>query len=966
MSSHDVFQEIYAVLTPEYVLPQLGVTLKREGSEYVGLCPKGHDSKSKTSFQYNPDKKCFNCWNCGFKGSVIDLLVYVKLGSDPQKGMTPHKKQIFAQIANDFNISFDLNPVLEQRYNLYELLEDAKQCFNSQLSDEHYIYLEDKLGISRKDIDQEGIGYWGDITPLTEKYSQDALKEAGLLVEGKNGIRQFAQHRYTYPINQHGRISSFTFRASSQSTWFNGEPPKYIKLPIRSEKHPYISDQLQQPLWYHANNEEDLISTEGYGDFVSLKYSGFNVISPGSTQIKETHIKEFVDICKRHDDVYICNDSEKSEAGWKATKKLSVTMIEQGINPRVIRLPLEDNQDKIDACEFLKTKGKDAFEQLKSEAPTYIDYLIQDIPIKTDTQRLLKTIDPILSLISCLSEGQIEIYTRLFKERFKLSGLKEVQKSIKSTIKDYQAKKNGKNRGEDDIFNKSNSNIKFLNSGQCFSDKKLYYTITHTELAKNAENELVPFDQLYVVDSDRQIYKVSDRLKISENLLFERRIPSAYKADSWTFSDASFSIEDFVNNQCEVDPAKLFIEIRSMYKKFVYFVHDEMADLLSVAMMSSYVISLFYSCGYIHILAHKQSGKTLCMTLASNIGYNATLTSSISEAALFRIIELQQPLVLMDEAENLNPSAKQREYTASELMEMLKSGYKSNVYIIRCEGKEHTPVRYRVYGLKIFAGTKPVNHVLEDRVIVTELRKVDRDLELDEFIESEYDSLFQDIRNKCHVFGLSFAREIHDIYRSFGQHQVILKQHDVVHREKEIWTNYLCIALLIDKYNPELNVFKRLLGYAKQTIKTKKNFAKDSKNLLVLECLYLWVKDRDDHHQTYGRFTNSDMRDFLTHLTESYPGEYETYKLNYIYEKLRFYHAIDADYKINFKRDGKSHRGVYLNKITLLESLKTYKSDLCEEVSTDLGIIDDSKLNEIMAMDDGDEEIDLDNPWKYL
>lgn len=51
---------------------QKHTTLKRQGAEWVGLCPL-HDEKTP-SFSVNPDKECFSCFGCGAKGDITDLI----------------------------------------------------------------------------------------------------------------------------------------------------------------------------------------------------------------------------------------------------------------------------------------------------------------------------------------------------------------------------------------------------------------------------------------------------------------------------------------------------------------------------------------------------------------------------------------------------------------------------------------------------------------------------------------------------------------------------------------------------------------------------------------------------------------------------------------------------------------------------------------------------------------------------
>lgn len=58
------------------IVEQYGVSLRRAGKEYVGLCPL-HSEKTP-SFYVNEDKGLFFCHGCGAKGSVFDFVMQIE------------------------------------------------------------------------------------------------------------------------------------------------------------------------------------------------------------------------------------------------------------------------------------------------------------------------------------------------------------------------------------------------------------------------------------------------------------------------------------------------------------------------------------------------------------------------------------------------------------------------------------------------------------------------------------------------------------------------------------------------------------------------------------------------------------------------------------------------------------------------------------------------------------------------
>ena len=51
-----------------------GVTLKRVGSSYKGLCP--FHSEKTPSFNVNPERGFFHCFGCGEHGSIFDFFLH--------------------------------------------------------------------------------------------------------------------------------------------------------------------------------------------------------------------------------------------------------------------------------------------------------------------------------------------------------------------------------------------------------------------------------------------------------------------------------------------------------------------------------------------------------------------------------------------------------------------------------------------------------------------------------------------------------------------------------------------------------------------------------------------------------------------------------------------------------------------------------------------------------------------------
>ena len=57
----EIFQEVNDSLNIVDVATRLGAKLHQKGNYYIGTCPTGHPSITKTSFNANNNRKRFNC-----------------------------------------------------------------------------------------------------------------------------------------------------------------------------------------------------------------------------------------------------------------------------------------------------------------------------------------------------------------------------------------------------------------------------------------------------------------------------------------------------------------------------------------------------------------------------------------------------------------------------------------------------------------------------------------------------------------------------------------------------------------------------------------------------------------------------------------------------------------------------------------------------------------------------------------
>lgn len=164
----------------------------------------------------------------------------------------------------------------------------------------------------------------------------------------------------------------------------------------------------------------------------------------------------------------------------------------------------------------------------------------------------------------------------------------------------------------------------------------------------------------------------------------------------------------------ECTPTGLYEEIFNFVKDYLILKPDEY-HIYTLWIMASWLIDDFDTCPYLLFIAPKESGKSQAIILLEHLCYRATLSISVTPAALFRSIELWKITLLIDEAEN---QVRMDTESGQALYGCLNGGYKRNSYAIRIEGDNRIPTTYDVYGFKGLASTRVFHPTLESRSII--------------------------------------------------------------------------------------------------------------------------------------------------------------------------------------------------------------------------------------------------------
>ena len=356
------------------VISSYGVNLKREGADFVALCPF-HNEKT-ASFHVHPNSGYYKCFGCGKSGDVIAFL-------QENQGMTFMDAITTLAERCGVELKQEEDAQSKHRRRLLEVLAEACAFYRRVLASTKEAQIaRDYLSQRKIGANAQAdfcIGYaprQSDII-LTwaekHKFTYQELGDAGI-VKMPEGDRtdEKPYHRFAGRLmfaikDSAGRVVGF----SGRQLIANKKSGKYVNSPETAVfKKGFILYGLDKAAPHITKSpHREAILCEGQIDCIRLHTSGFPVaLAPQGTAFTAEHAS----ILKRYaDSVILVFDADS--AGQKATVKAARLLLSVGIPSRVITLPDGDDPDS-----FLSStspqKGPKGFQSLIDNAESIISF----------------------------------------------------------------------------------------------------------------------------------------------------------------------------------------------------------------------------------------------------------------------------------------------------------------------------------------------------------------------------------------------------------------------------------------------------------------------------------------------------------------------------------------------------------------------------------------------------------------
>jgi DNA primase len=387
------------------------VQLRRQGRNFVGLCP-WHDD-SRPSLQVNPDRQSFKCWVCDLGGDVFSFVMKAE-GLEFREALELLAERAGIQLRTAAQAASGTtrpaDPSSDKR-TLYRVMAWAEDQFHRCLlgapeAEPGRRYLAER-GITQDTIRRFHLGFapdrWDWILERARgtEWTPPVLERVGLLrrKELGGGFYDWFRGRVMFSIRDaRSRAVAFGGRVLPQLA--DDRAAKYINSPetplFSKSRELYGLDIARENF-----KSGGAIVMEGYTDCLMAHQHGINnCVAVLGTALGDRHLQ----LLRRYtDSITLTLDGD--EAGRRRTNEILDNLLalfeKNQIDLRILTLP-----EGVDPCDFIVQHGSHSFRQLLTQAVDALEHkfkaVTHGLDTLTDTHRASQAAEQMLATLASI------------------------------------------------------------------------------------------------------------------------------------------------------------------------------------------------------------------------------------------------------------------------------------------------------------------------------------------------------------------------------------------------------------------------------------------------------------------------------------------------------------------------------------------------------------------------------------
>lgn len=343
-----------------------------------------------------------------------------------------------------------------------------------------------------------------------------------------------------------------------------------------------------------------------------------------------------------------------------------------------------------------------------------------------------------------------------------------------------------------------------------------------------------------------------------------------------------------------VNGAELADEIKALFDRYLYLPNGASAAV-TLWVIHTYGLECFEITPRLAILSPMPGcGKSTLMDLISMLSYRPLMLSSITAAAMFRIIAEHKPTLLIDEADTFLRGNE-------ELRGIINAGYEQGGKVSRVEvvNKKQVVSLFPCYGACAIAGIGGMHKTIQERSVNVVMERKTHADKIERMRKREIREITADIQRKClrwvsdHVEQLSAARPNMPLYMG--------------DRATDIWEPLFAIAETISP-----GWLEQINKAAKALNKTQPNEDDSSMRLQLLAD----IKSLFDGHSRDAFYSSGRMAELLNQIEEAPWSDFgfgRGLNPHSLAKQLHFFNIVPQQSRIEGNRNRGYHYSDFLD-----------------------------------------------------
>ena len=228
------------------------------------------------------------------------------------------------------------------------------------------------------------------------------------------------------------------------------------------------------------------------------------------------------------------------------------------------------------------------------------------------------------------------------------------------------------------------------------------------------EAEVRRLARLSVIKYELERSDIAEQYEIRASVL-DKLVEQARPSEENKGQGRSFQIPEIKPWDFAVDGAEVLTEVAAAIRRYV--VMSENYGVTALWVMHTFCFDCFQCSPRLAVTSpEKGCGKTTLIDVLRELVARPLASSNATVSAIFRIVEMARPTLLIDEADTFLK-------VNDELREILNSGHRQGGAVLRTVGDDHEPRQFATFGAAVIAMIGRLPDTLADRSIDISLRR---------------------------------------------------------------------------------------------------------------------------------------------------------------------------------------------------------------------------------------------------